>query len=269
MKNIILNNLVTNNETLEINSIDIELKKGINSIKDNFFDLETGGVNYLQIKGSDVFEDYKYTTQKLNYFDLNTLKTDQSKLAFWINIYNALVVHGIIELGIKNSVTEISNFFEKVSYKIGDYIFSLDDIEHGILRCNVKKHFFASKPFSGNDYRANFIISKLDPRIHFTLVCGSKSCPPIGTYQEEKIDQQLDIATSNFINSEDILLIKDDFKLKVSKIFKWYGKDFGNKLELLEFISNYRKNSFEKDFITKNKKSIKLSYFDYNWNLNH
>jgi hypothetical protein len=269
MKNIILNTLKNSYQKEDVTNIDLNIKKGINSLKDNFFDLETGGVNYLQIKGSDVFEEYKFITQNLNYFDLSNLKTDESKLSFWINIYNALVVHGIIELGVKNSVNEISHFFEKVSYKIGDYIFSLDDIEHGILRCNVKKHFFSSKPFSSSDYRSNFIVSKLDPRIHFTLVCGSKSCPPIGTYQEEKIHQQLDLAASSFINGEDIFLIKEDFKLKVSKIFKWYGKDFGNKLELIDFISKYRKNSSEKEFLTKNKSSIKLSYFDYDWNLNH
>jgi len=34
----------------------------------------------------------------------------------------------------KSSVLEINNFWRKTSYNIGGYIFSLDDIEHGILR---------------------------------------------------------------------------------------------------------------------------------------
>jgi len=38
------------------------------------------------------------------------------------------------ESGLPNSVLEIENFWRRTSYNIGGYTFSLDDIEHGILR---------------------------------------------------------------------------------------------------------------------------------------
>lgn len=269
MENLILNATKNITSTQKIDNIDLELKKAINNLKGSFFDLETGSVNYHSMKGSDIFEEYKTTTKNLTAFEFNTLTTREAKLAFWINIYNALVVHGIIELGIKNSVNEFPSFFEKVSYKIDNYIFSLDDIEHGVLRGNVKKHFFASRPFGKNDPRLALVLDKIEPRIHFTLVCGSKSCPPIGTYQEEKINNQLDLATGSFINSDDILIDKEKSQITVSKIFKWYGKDFGTREELIKFIAKYRKNETDKSFLIKNSSSISIKYLPYNWNLNH
>lgn len=38
------------------------------------------------------------------------------------------------ESGLPNSVLEIKSFWKKTSYNIGGQKFSLDDIEHGILR---------------------------------------------------------------------------------------------------------------------------------------
>ena len=62
-------------------------------------------------------------------------------LYFWFlnddeDIYNSLTIHGLsaCDTGVPKSVLEINNFWRKTSYNIGGYIFSLDDIEHGILR---------------------------------------------------------------------------------------------------------------------------------------
>ncbi len=268
MANIILND-TTNTKTGENKDIDRELKTGINNLKGNFYDLETGGVNYPAMKGSEPYEEYKAITAQLKDFDLKSLKTRETKLAFWINIYNSLVVHGIVQMEVKKTIKEISHFFESVSYNIGGHTFSLDDIEHGILRGNIKKHLFARRPFSSNDPRKEFILETLEPRIHFCLVCGSKSCPPIGTYQEDKIDQQLDMAAGSFINGEDIIIEKNRNKLRLSRIFKWYKQDFGNDEELIRFIAKYRRNIEEKEFLEKNARSISLSFNDYDWNLNH
>jgi len=116
MKHLVLN--ISANESANLISKDIaqELKKGINNLKANFYDLQTGGVNYQSMKRSKDFEDYKTITKRLSSFDLDKLITKEAKLAFWINIYNSLVVHGIIELNIQKSVKEVSSFFEKIAY---------------------------------------------------------------------------------------------------------------------------------------------------------
>ena len=67
---------------------------------------------------------------------LETLETDAEKLAFYINLYNVLSMHGVIARGVERSVMEIPSFFRTTAYRVGKYVLTLDDIESGILRRN-------------------------------------------------------------------------------------------------------------------------------------
>lgn len=246
-----------------------ELKQAINGLKGNFFDLDTGKINYAKMKGSEAYAEYQAAAAQLQQLDLNSLRTQDARLAFWINLYNALVVHGIIELNVENSVREVRKFFETVAYQVGGFSFSLDEIEHGILRRNQKKHFLARRPFGSSDPRQAHMVYQVDPRIHFTLVCGSKSCPPIGTYQEEKIDMQLGLAASSFVNSDNVILEPEHNRLQLSKIFDWYGKDFGSRLDLMHFLARYRRRPEDQDWLNHKAHQATVSWLDYDWGLNH
>lgn len=51
------------------------------------------------------------------------------------DLYNILAVHGIAASNeIPKSILDLNQFSKTVSYKVGSYFYSLDDIEHGILR---------------------------------------------------------------------------------------------------------------------------------------
>jgi hypothetical protein len=66
--------------------------------------------------------------QRRNEGDPSRLKTDPEKIAFWVNVYNTLVIHGVIELGITDSVKEVPFFFERMTYVIGGREYALNDI---------------------------------------------------------------------------------------------------------------------------------------------
>lgn len=78
-----------------------------------------------------------------------------------------------------------------------------DDIEHGILRSNaiapasigalLKLPFLARPQFKKGDPRREYVVSPVDPRIHFALVCGAKSCPPIKLYTPDNLDEGLQV----------------------------------------------------------------------------
>ena len=76
-------------------------------------------------------------------------------------------------------------FFNTVSYVIGGLTFTLNEIENGVLRSNRKPIGALSKPFSKNDLRLKIALEQPEPKIHFALVCGAKSCPPIKTYSSK------------------------------------------------------------------------------------
>jgi hypothetical protein len=268
MKRLVLNESEEVVEPVAGKDISQQLKSKIDNLKLNFFDLEKGGVRYKEMKDSDAFEEYKATTMNLVSLELDGLATREAKLAFWINIYNALVVHAVVELNISKSVKEVRSFFKAVCYNVGGYVFSLDDIEHGILRGNKKKHVLSSRPFSGGDPRKEFMLEKTDPRIHFTLVCGSSSCPPIDVYEEGEIDAQLDLVTSGFVNSDEVIVEQETKRLRLSRIFKWYKNDFGGTEGVIDFIITYRYDPDEKDFLQKAFADLRIVYNDYDWSLN-
>jgi hypothetical protein len=153
------------------------------------------GVRYSGLQQSDEFRNYcMQASPCLKHFDPNTLPSHQKRLAFWINLYNLLVIDAVIRLDISTSVTEgwlgVFRFFRRAAYNVNGLRFSLEDIEHGVLRANHGVPYFPGVHFSNDDPRREFVLKKFDPRVHFALNCASRSCPPIAFYEAEKLDRE-------------------------------------------------------------------------------
>jgi hypothetical protein len=249
--------------------IDVALTLAMADLKARFIDVETGVVRYGTIRGSDVFERYKDLTGELKRFDLASIKSREQRLAFWINIYNTMVIHGVIELGLQRSVKEVPRFFDRLLYEIGGHRFSLNEIEHGILRGNRRHPYRLWKSFRRSDPRLTFAVQPMDPRIHFALVCGARSCPPIGFYEAEQIDFQLQLAAASFVNSPQVRVLPGEHRLSVSMIFKWYKSDFGGDHDsLIETVLQFLDEGEPREYLKQNRAQIRISYQPYDWSLN-
>jgi len=249
--------------------IDVALTLAMADLKAHFIDTEKGVVRYHAIKGSSEFDRYKDLTRGLRSFDPRSLREKEKRLAFWINIYNTAVIHGVIELGLERSVKEFRGFFDRMTYEIGGSRFSLNDMEHGILRGNQRHPYGLLKPFQKTDPRLAFSVTPFDRRIHFALVCGARSCPPISFYEAEQIDFQLDLAAGSFINSPQVILSPPEETVSISMIFKWYKVDFGGSDQaILEILLNYLDEGEKKNFLKEKKDRIRIKYLPYDWNLN-
>jgi len=140
--------------------------------------------------------------KELQELELNSLTSvvdnDKKKLVFWINLYNAF--YQILKATGKYNGKEI---YSKNDILIAGEKFSLDEIEHGILRRNRHKLSLGLLP---NPFTKSIIkdlaVEDLDYRIHFALNCGAESCPPIAFYSLDDIDDQLDMATASFLEAE-------------------------------------------------------------------
>jgi hypothetical protein len=109
----------------------------------------------------------------------------------------------------------------------------------------------------------------MDPRIHFALVCGARSCPPIGFYEAEQIDFQLELAAASFINSPQVKVSSQERTVLLSMIFKWYNADFGgNNQALMDTLLTHLDEGEKKDFLRQNRDRVRLRYQPYDWNLN-
>jgi hypothetical protein len=108
----------------------------------------------------------------------------------------------------------------------------------------------------------------VDPRIHFALVCGSRSCAPIDYYDPATIYEQLEAAANSFVNSSEVIVLPEEGKVLLSEIFRWYEADFGGKRGVLDFLYDYLADEHARRAIRENAESLRFEYIYYDWNLN-
>ena len=91
-------------------------------------------VDYTKVKDSEPFADYLKLVKQLKLVDMGNLSQNERK-AFLINLYNSLVIHAIIAklLG-SGSQTDRVKMYATAAYNIGNCVYSLNDIENGLLR---------------------------------------------------------------------------------------------------------------------------------------
>ncbi|KAL2081726.1 hypothetical protein ACEWY4_023579 [Coilia grayii] len=228
-------------------------------------------VDYKAMSQSPFFEQYCELAVQLQRVELGSLSREE-KLAFFINVYNALVIHGNVSLGFPKNMWQRYRFFNYVSYLIGGEVFTLQDIENGVLRGNRKGIAQILKPFSKSDPRLQVALPQPEPLIHFALNCGARGCPPIKTYTPQGIDGQLRTAAEAFLENDDGCLVDSDRgEVKLSQIFKWYKADFGGTDEkLLDWILNHMSDSTKKVNLQSllSSGSIKVSFMPYDWSSN-
>jgi thiol-disulfide isomerase/thioredoxin len=162
------------------------------------------------------------------------LSTDAEKKAFWVNLYN-----GFTQSLLKKDPAAYQHrgrFFRKKQINIAGNKFSLDAIEHGILRHSKIKWSlgYFNKLFPDKTEKA-LRVAALDYRIHFALNCGAKACPPIAFYDPADIDRQLDMAATAYLSSEAIFDQQKN-KLGLPAIMGWFRRDFGGKKKMLLLV---------------------------------
>ncbi|XP_078088961.1 uncharacterized protein LOC144506558 [Mustelus asterias] len=228
-------------------------------------------VDYKSMMKNPIFDKYCELATQLQRLNIEGLSREE-KLAFFINVYNALVIHGTIKQGPPKNMWQRYKFFNVVSYMIGGEVFSLQDIENGVLRGNRKGIAQMSKPFSKGDPRLKIALEEAEPLIHFALNCGVLSCPPIKTYSAEEIDKQLKISAAAFLDSSDGCHVDVSKKeVRVSQLFKWYKADFGGTDEkllswLLEHLGDSPKKAALKELLDHGE--IKIATLPYDWSTN-
>ncbi|NQX86194.1 MAG: DUF547 domain-containing protein [Flavobacteriaceae bacterium] len=194
----------------------------------------TGKVNYRAIK-SNPYPLHSYL-EKLSNAQPNRTWSKAEVLAFYINAYNAFTIKLIIDNYPIKSIKSIKNPWRQKFITLDGKALSLNDIEHNILR------------------KLN------EPRIHFAINCASISCPKLhnSAFTSTHLDEQLEMTTKAFINSSENTITAT--KIQISKLFSWFRSDFTTQSTLVDFINSYTDVTIDKN--------TKITFKDYNWNLN-
>lgn len=257
-------------EVTSANQLGEDLRKLILKIYNGFLSDDGKRVDYKGIAESDLFQQYQSMTLQLQRVHIEAASCEE-KLAFFINVYNALVIHANVVRGPPQNLWQRYKFFNTVKYIIGGHSYSLQDIENGVLRANRKGVGMLFRPFGSNDPRLKVALGDHEPLIHFALVCGAKSCPPIKTYSADGIMDQLKTAAQSFMEGEDVSVDADKKTISISRIFSWYKEDFGgNDKMLLAWIVNNMADGEKHKQLEElvNSNQWRLSFLPYDWSTN-
>jgi hypothetical protein len=214
---------------------------------------ERGQVAYAEWKAStaDVQALHTYLAA-LGGADLESPAPRTAVLAFWINAYNALTLAGVLHLYPMASIRDHAarlvgfNVWKDVKLHVGGRAFSLDDIEHDILRVMG------------------------EPRVHFALVCASNGCPLLRNraYTSGRLDAELDANARAFFERPESLRVNPDERVvELSELLKWYGEDFadspaGQIAALRRFFPT------NADWSWLDDSEVRVEYLPYDWKLN-
>ena len=176
--------------------------------------------------------------------------TRDSQLAYWLNAYNALVLHSFAAdyPAKRDRLTGVlgrASFFYKNKHKVGGRNRSLGDIEDNTIRKQFK-----------------------EPRVHFALVCASASCPWLSrtAYSASNLEAHLEAETSlYFAQPRNFQLDESTREVTLPRIMEWFNADFGGSPDkLLAFVARYRKEESAKLL----NGTWRIKYFDYDWSPN-
>jgi hypothetical protein len=166
-----------------------------------------------------------------------------SRLAFYINAYNALAMYGVVQVGVPESLSGLTKFtfFYLRTFTIGGKSISLYTFENDVIR-----------PLG-------------EERIHFALNCMVVSCPrlPRVAFSATKLDAQLDAAARAFIGeTRNVYLDPGKREVWLSAIFDFYTADFlAHAPSLIAYVNLYRAAQVPADF--------KVRFLEYHWTVNH
>lgn len=199
-----------------------------------------------------LLQNYRSLVTRLEDIDLRKMKHEE-KLAFWINIHNALVMHTFLVYGIPQTSLKRVSLLLKAAYNIGGETISTDMIQNVILGCAVPRPlqwfrtlFSPRTKFKAGDDRKAYVIDQTEPLLHFALCSGSHSDPAVRMYTPKKVFLELESAKEEYIRATFGVRSKVQ-KILLPKIVESFTKDLGLcPVGLLEMIQKCMPDNLRK-----------------------
>ncbi|XP_019448789.1 PREDICTED: uncharacterized protein LOC109351686 isoform X2 [Lupinus angustifolius] len=170
-------------------------------------------------------------TSNLQTVDLKSL-TYQQKLAFWINLYNACIMHGFIQYGVPSTPEKLLTLLNKATLNVGGHMINAQEIEHFILR----KRVTYMKEFDEKEsvVRELYGLESINPNVTFALCCGTRSSPAVRIYTSDGVIAELEKSKLDYLQASILatstkrvafpeLLLRNmyDFAMDTDSLVEW------------------------------------------------
>ncbi|URD85301.1 Ternary complex factor MIP1 [Musa troglodytarum] len=177
----------------------------------------------------DMLHNYKLILHRLEIVDPRKLKIDE-KLAFWINIHNAIIMHAYIKYGIPEGNAKKTSLSIKAMCTIGGRSINAAMIQTYILGCRthctgkwLRTLLYPRLKHKARVAWQSYAIEQPEPLLHFALCSGSHSDPAVRIYYSDQLFQQLESAKEDYIRAT--VGIWKEQKILLPKLVDSYAKD--------------------------------------------
>ncbi|KAJ4747370.1 hypothetical protein LUZ62_052072 [Rhynchospora pubera] len=177
----------------------------------------------------DLLQSYKLLVCRLETVDPRKLKNDE-RLAFWINIHNALLMHAFLEYGIPQNNLKKTSLLMKATCNVGGRSINVATIQGLILGCHTycpgqwfRTLLYSKLKNKGANELQSYAINHYEPLLRFALCSGSHSDPAVRVYTPRRLFQQLEAAKEEFMRAT--VGIWKEQKILLPKVVESYAKD--------------------------------------------
>ncbi len=226
---------------------------------------EKGDVNYQAVKKDSAgLNDYLKSLAAVDAVTISGWPREEA-VAYWLNAYHAAMIKLVVENYPVRSVQRIPGFWDIAAVRLG------------LAR-------LADDNLSLNDIRIkNLIGIYRDEKIHLVLSLAAKGGPrlPREAFTGSKVEGQLFLLTRQFVKDPAFVAVEPGRKkIRISRLFKWYGQDFNldfgisepfgkfSKIEtaVLSFLAHYLEDEAKQEYLQEGR--FKIEYPTFDWSLN-
>ncbi|RLN42108.1 uncharacterized protein C2845_PM01G26970 [Panicum miliaceum] len=183
-------------------------------------------------EAEDLLQTYKLILYRLETVDLRRM-TNEEKIAFWVNIHNALLMHAYLKNGVPQNNLKKTSLLVKAACKIAGRNINVAIIQSMVLGCNTHcsgqwlrtllyPRIKSKVSKAGHEWRA-FAVAQSEPLLRFALCSGSHSDPAVRVYTPKRLFHQLEAAKEEFIRAT--AGVWREQKLLLPKLVEAYAKD--------------------------------------------
>ncbi|XP_047332244.1 uncharacterized protein LOC124935856 [Impatiens glandulifera] len=165
-----------------------------------------------------------------------TILGHQQKLAFWINMYNACIMHGFLQYGLPSTPEKLVTLMNKATLNIGGNTINAQAIEHFILRRPLPSmlkevHWKGEGEDKEETIRKQYGLDAPDPNITFALCCGTRSSPAVKIYTPDSVVGELEKSKLEFLQAS--IMVKNTKKIGFPELLLRNMHDFAQDLDSL------------------------------------
>ncbi|EEC81445.1 hypothetical protein OsI_24730 [Oryza sativa Indica Group] len=180
----------------------------------------------------DLLQTYKLILYRLETIDLRRMTNDE-KIAFWINIHNALLMHAYLKYGIPQNHLKKTSLLVKAECKIAGRTINAAVIQGLVLGCSthcpgqwlrtlLHPRIKSKASKAGGEWQA-FAIHQSEPLLRFALCSGSHSDPAVRVLSPKRLSQQLEAAREEYIRAT--VGVRKEQRVTLPKLVESYARD--------------------------------------------